>query len=85
MVRKGEIKMFIQLNEKIIEKIEEVTFTRVNRINDFIYAEDIKSIIEDLLIAIDEKTEELDDLKQNLEDNYKPIKVEEQIGDCDII
>ena len=77
--------MFIQLNEKIIEKIEEVTFTRVNRINDFIYAEDIKSIIEDLLIAIDEKTEELDDLKQNLEDNYKPIKVEEQIGDCDII
>lgn len=77
--------MFIQLNEKIIEKIEEVTFTRVNRINDFVYAEDIKSIIEDLLIAIDEKTEELDDLKQNLEDNYKPIKVEEQIGDCDII
>lgn len=76
--------MFIQLNEKIIEKIEEVTFTRVNRINDFVYAEDIKSIIEDLLIAIDEKTEELDDLKQNLEDNYKPIKVEEQIGDCDI-
>ena len=77
--------MFIQLNEKIIEKIEEVTFTRVNRINDFVYAEDIKSIIEDLLIAIDEKTEELDDLKQNLEDNYKPIKDEEQIGDCDII
>lgn len=77
--------MFIQLNEKIIEKIEEVTFTRVNRINDFVYAEDIKSIIEDLLIAIDEKTEELDDLKQNLEDNYKPIKIEEQIGDCDII
>ena len=77
--------MFIKLDEKIIEKIEEVTFTRVNRINDFVYAEDIKSIIEDLLIAIDEKTEELDDLKQNLEDNYKPIKVEEQIGDCDII
>lgn len=47
----------------------------------------IESMLEDLLCEIDNLQEKLDDLEQDLEDNYKPISKAKQfeISDCDFI
>ena len=70
--------MFIKLDEKIIKKIEELTLTKVNRKDEFVYAEDIPSMIEDLLIEIDELNEKLLDIEEDRQQNYTPINCEDQ-------
>lgn len=70
--------MFIKLDEKIIKKVEELTLTKVNREDEFVYAEDIQSMIEDLLIEIDELNEKLLDIEEDRQQNYTPINCEDQ-------
>ena len=70
--------MFIKLDEKIIKKVEELTLTKVNREDEFVYAEDIQSMIEDLLIEIDELNEKLLDIEEDRQQNYTPINFEDQ-------
>lgn len=70
--------MFIKLDEKIIKKVEELTLTKVNREDEFVYAEDIPSMIEDLLIEIDELNEKLLDIEEDRQQNYTPINCEDQ-------
>ena len=70
--------MFIKLDEKIIKKVEELTLTKVNREDEFVYAEDIQSMIEDLLIEIDELNEKLLDMEEDRQQNYTPINYEDQ-------
>lgn len=70
--------MFIKLDEKIIKKVEELTLTKVNRKDEFVYAEDIQSMIEDLLIEIDELNEKLLDMEEDRQQNYTPINCEDQ-------
>lgn len=45
---------------------------------DFVSLEEVLSKFEDLVCENDRLQEELDDLKQDLQDNYKPIPPEEQ-------
>ena len=70
--------MFIKLDEKIIKKVEELTLTKVNREDEFVYAEAIPSLIEDLLIEIDELNEKLLDIEEDRQQNYTPINYEDQ-------
>ena len=70
--------MFIKLDEKIIKKVEELTLTKVNREDEFVYAKDIQSMIEDLLIEIDELNEKLLDMEEDRQQNYTPINCEDQ-------
>lgn len=70
--------MFIKLDEKIIKKVEKLTLTKVNRKDEFVYAEDIQSMIEDLLIEIDELNEKLLDMEEDRQQNYTPINCEDQ-------
>ena len=70
--------MFIKLDEKKIKKVEELTLTKVNREDEFVYAEDIQSMIEDLLIEIDELNEKLLDMEEDRQQNYTPINCEDQ-------
>ena len=65
-------------DEKIYKRVKEITLTDYEKKGDFIDIENIWSMIEDLICEIDHKEEELNDLKQNIEDNYEPIKKEEQ-------
>lgn len=63
---------------KMLKDIEEITNTDYE-VGDFIKVENLISIIEDLKIEYDRLDEEFKDYKQNIEDNYKQIKLEEQI------
>lgn len=54
-------------------------FDRSNK-EGYIRAEDLISIIEDLICEVGYLKEEIEDIKQDIQDNYKPIPVAEQIG-----
>ena len=63
---------------KMLKEIEEITLTNYE-VGDFIKVENLIAIIEDLKNEYDRLDEEFNDYKQDVEDNYKPIRIEEQI------
>ena len=79
----------VEINDKLIEKVMAVTNTDYevakfyNRIEEkyesYINADNLVVALEDMLVEYDHMKEMYDDLKQDVEDNYRPIPPEEQI------
>lgn len=74
------IKMYIELEDEIIEKIEKITYHKYSRKGNFIFGDEIRFIIDDLLTEIDVLNEKYDDFKKDVDDNYKIISPHEQYG-----
>ena len=72
--------MYLELDKKIIDKIEEITCTDYKRKGDYIHAENIDSMIYDLLCEIDRLNEKIEDMENDIRDNYRPISNEEMYG-----
>lgn len=79
----------VEIDEKIINKVMDTTKTDYeavklyNRINDkmetYINTDNLITALEDMWVEYDHMKEMYEDLKQDVEDNYRPIPVEEQI------
>lgn len=74
-------------NFEILDKASKITGTDyeikwydAENINGYIETENLISIIEDLIYEIDRLQEELEDIEQDIKDNYKPIPEAEQVG-----
>ncbi len=74
-------------NYWILKKAEKITGTDYDirwfdaeNIDGYIDTQNICPMIEDLLIEIDRLQEELDDMQENIKENYKHIPVSEQVG-----
>lgn len=82
-------KDLVEINDKLIKKVMAVTNTDYevakfyNRIEEkyesYINADNLVVALEDMLVEYDHMKEMYDDLKQDVEDNYRPIPPEEQI------
>lgn len=72
--------MYLKLDKKIIDKIEEIICTDYERKGDYIPAENIDSMIYDLLCEIDRLNEKIEDMENDRRDNYRPISNEEMYG-----
>lgn len=48
--------------------------------NGYISTDNLFTIIEDLICEVDKLEEQLEDLNNDIKDNYKPIPVSEQVG-----
>lgn len=82
-------KDLVEINDKLIEKVMAVTNTDYevakfyNRIEEkyesYINADNLIVALKDMLVEYDHMKEMYDDLKQDVEDNYRPIPPEEQI------
>lgn len=82
-------KDYTEISRKLIDKIEEATNTDYevikfyNKIEDkeetYISIDKLIVALEDMLVEYDHMKEMYEDLKQDVEDNYRPIPVEEQI------
>lgn len=72
--------MYLELDKKIIDKIEEIICTDYERKGDYIPAENIDSMIYDLLCEIDRLNEKIEDMENDIRDNYRPISNEEMYG-----
>ena len=77
-------------NYDILQRASEITSTNyeikwfdAENIDGHIDAIELVSIIEDLICEVDRLEEEIEDMKQDIQDNYKPIPVAEQVGISD--
>ena len=65
---------------ELIKKIERVTLSDYELIGDFVPSDSLMIIIEDLYIELEKEREKNADLRQDREDNYRPISIAEQVG-----
>ena len=72
--------MYLELKQDLIDKIEEITCTDYERKGDYIPAENIDIMIYDLLCEIDRLNEKIEDMENDIRDNYRPISNEEMYG-----
>lgn len=77
-------------NFDILEKASKITLTDyeikwfdAENINGYIETDNLISIIEDLIYEIDRLEEKIEDIKQDIRDNYRPIPYAEQVGISD--
>ena len=72
--------MYLELKQDLIDEIEEITCTDYERKGDYIPAENIENMIKDLLYEIDRLSEKIEDMENDIRDNYRPISNEEMYG-----
>jgi hypothetical protein len=76
-------KNFYMLSDDELEKIyraSKITMTDYELIGNFAPTESLINVIEDLLLEIDGLEEKYEELKTDLEENYRHIPVSEQVG-----
>ena len=61
---------------KTMQEVSDITISDYEIIGKFIPVEKMMSAIEDLLVEVHKKEEELKDLKQEIDDNYEPKKID---------
>lgn len=63
--------MYIRFKWELYEKICEVTGASYGAIGEFVTGENVLSMIDDLLYEISAKEEQIEDLKQDIKENYE--------------
>lgn len=73
--------MYLEIDEKLKDKIEKITSTDYDFKGNFLPSESITSIFEDLICEIDILEEKYEDLEKDLEDNYIHRPMSHYTGD----
>jgi hypothetical protein len=68
------------MTKELLNEIEEITNTNYNFNGDYSNVEKLISIIDDLLIEVKKAQEKLNELENDLNENYRPVSVAEQVG-----
>ena len=69
---------YYELDKEKIKKISEITYTDYGVVYEkFLKLEDIEFLIDDLLIAYDKKCEELEEIIQERNDNWRRLGADE--------
>lgn len=78
----------VEIKEDLIEKVMNITFTDYDVISlynrekekeTYINIDNLLVALEDLLNEYNHLQEEYDDFKQDVQDNYRPIPIDEQV------
>lgn len=72
--------MKYEISDTLYKQIQDITGTDYDRIGKDIPVESIESIIEDLIYEIHNRDEKIEDIKNDIQDNYKKISVSSQVG-----
>ena len=78
--------MYIEVSNKEMEKFKEIsdiTVTDYEFKGNFVPVVSLLTMIDDLLLELHNKEEQIEDIKQDIQDNYKRISVLEQVGISD--
>lgn len=67
------MKIMVEFEEEIYKKVENITNTNYYPEGDMVPVDSLPVMIEDLLYEYEILKEELEDLKQDLKENYKPV------------
>lgn len=74
--------MYLEINEKLIEKVKKITGFDYKSKGGLITYDDIVSMIEDLTCEYEVLQEKYDDFKQDVEDNYVSRPMSDYTGDA---
>ena len=74
--------MYLEINEKLIEKVKKITGFDYKSKGGLVTYDDIVSMIEDLTCEYEVLQEEYDDFKQDVEDNYVSRPMSDYTGDA---
>lgn len=61
------MKTYVKIDKKVLEKIEEITNSNYNAEDVYLTTESLISIIDDLLVELDEVQEKLNNLEENID------------------
>ncbi len=73
--------MYLEIDEKLKDKIEKITITDYDFKGNFLPSESITSIFEDLIYEINRLEKKYEDLEQDMEDNYIKRPMSDYTGD----
>lgn len=77
--------MYLEFDEILKNKIEEITGVDYDFKGNFLPIESINAMLNDLICEIYSLEKKYNDFKQEVEDNYKKIPIKEQYGCYDDI
>ncbi len=63
--------MFYKIDEEKLKKIEEITLTDYETKLGYLPVENLNDIIDDLMLEIDRLEEKINDMEQDIENNYQ--------------
>lgn len=63
--------MYLKIEEDLYKKIQSITMTDYNQEGGMIPAENIETMLEDLLCEISGLEEKIQDMQQDIEENYE--------------
>lgn len=78
--------MYIEVSNKEMERFKEIsdiTVTDYKFKGNFVPVVSLLAMVEDLLLELHNKEEQIEDIKQDIQDNYRRISVSEQVGISD--
>ena len=69
--------VWVDIDNDILKKVQEATITDYEGVDGKVTVESLKGMVEDLLIELENKDDEIRDIIEDRESNYKPLTAHE--------
>ena len=69
--------VWVDIDSDILKKVQEATITNYEAVDGKVTVESLKGMVEDLLIELENKDDEIKDIIEDRESNYKPLTAHE--------
>ena len=69
--------VWVDIDNDILKKVQETTITDYEAVDGKVTVESLKGMVEDLLIELENKDDEIRDIIEDRESNYKPLTAHE--------
>ena len=69
--------VWVDIDEDILKKVQEATVTDYEAVGGKVTVESLKGMVEDLIIELENKDDEIRDIIEDRESNYKPLTAHE--------
>lgn len=69
--------VWVDIDEDILKKVEEATVTDYEAVGGKVTVDSLLGMVEDLLIELENKDDEIKDIIEDRESNYRPLTTQE--------
>ena len=69
--------VWVDIDEDILKKVEEATITDYEAVGGKVTVDSLLGMVEDLIIELENKDDEIKDIIEDREDNYRPLTTQE--------
>ena len=69
--------VWVDIDNDILKKVQEATVTDYEAVGGKVTVESLKGMVEDLIIELENKDDEIKDIIEDRESNYRPLTTQE--------